>query len=196
MLLMDAEEELILESNEDALPVYQDEQTNGPDQFLDDLICVCSATYDAYLAGRANLTSMVLDTGATSSVCSVQLIRQYSPHILPQLKPTGKSFRFGDSSKFGSLGRIFVKNKISIQETSTMHNGMGKTTEILISLTFIAEVVGAHIPFLLSREALARMNGQLSFATTTLTIKDVGTLQLTGNVDGRLILPFDLHTAK
>ena len=108
-------------------PVNVDDVQNQQGFYLDDLIFVRIASGIILFSPQTDITSIVLDTGATSSVCSVDVIRKFFPHLMSDLRPSGKTFRFGDSRKFTSTGRVFFRNRVPLAfDSSDDPNVRGK----------------------------------------------------------------------
>ena len=193
-LLAEPEDETNAENIVEEMHSTLDDTQNQIGFYLDDLIFVCSAYETLLFTHKTDLASIVLDTGATSSVCSIDLVKMHFPLLMSKIRPSGKSFRFGDEKKFPSLGRVCFKNSLNIIDVDI--NDSGNTTsrkKCLVELA--AELVDASIPFLLSREALAKMSANICFKKQTMCIHKMGSIQLSENHAGHLILPFDIASS-
>ena len=69
---------------------------------------VCSI-YRAEMDTESNVcTSVVVDSGASASVCSMSFVKSTVPMLWSSRKESSKQFRFGDSRSFSSLGLLVI----------------------------------------------------------------------------------------
>ena len=106
-------------------------------------------------------------------------------------------FKFGDSRRFQSCGRVFFQNEVSIIGANPVQgNSLEASNQKEIITTLQAEVIDADVPYLLSRSSLAKMNAAMSFKDRTLWISESGCIQLSENGMCHLIFPFDLSSSR
>ena len=68
--------------------------------------CVLRALRKSELYLAPDNTSIIVDSGAPSSACSVEIIDLYYPEVRAELLPSGKKFRRGDIRVFAILGSV------------------------------------------------------------------------------------------
>ena len=61
---------------------------------------------EVFLSSSTNIADIIIDTGPSASVCSVDVVMKWFGKTRPLLIPSTKRFRFGDSRIFGGLGTI------------------------------------------------------------------------------------------
>ena len=179
-------------------PVLSPDDAQSQSEFLlGDLIFVCSE----YTQRRANTThtnvpDIIIDTGASASVCSLSMVTEYFPTALSALTPSKRSFRFGDSRTFSIMGIIYLSNKVALSPTKLL-NADTTPSETLdhVWITLKFDVVDATIPCLLSREALFRMNAPINFNNRSIEILNRGRMMFRESKAGHILSPFDIASA-
>ena len=87
-------------------------------------VCFDEAAFDFYSVWVCNVyslsnpnvdkTSIVIDSGGSSSVCSTEEVNKMNPSLLPKLDNGPREFRFGDSRSFDSVGIAPMRGKLPI----------------------------------------------------------------------------------
>ena len=120
---------------------------------LGDLVCARSA----YTQCRANSTStnvpdIIIDTGASASVCSLSTVCKLPPKALNDLHPSKSSFRPGDSRTFASMGIEYLSNSVAPKSINPVNrNGEPDAMSENARITLKIDVVDALIPCFLPR---------------------------------------------
>ena len=129
---------------------------------MGDLIFARSAFNQFPASCKTNVTDIIMDTGSSSSVCSVVMVKTLFSEFADPLRSSKKTFKFGDSRSFASIGVIFVSS------TLMMVGHHSFPAKQCVTLKF--DVVSARIPCLLSRSALVKLNDTINFNTHRLDI--------------------------
>ena len=110
----------------------------------------------------------LIDSGASKTVVGESWIRMWmklkKDQPTPFLTTSSGTFRFGSQQKFPSMGQIIPMGRIQGEDTKG-----AKIQEILAIET---DVISLPIPFLLSHDTLQKMNANINFRSTTLSIND------------------------
>ena len=109
-----------------------------------------------------------MDTGASSSVCSMEMVSRLFPQCVKSLCPSKKTFKFGDSRSFLSMVVIFVSSTIPLLDSCQ--------TVVSQCVTLKFDVANAQIPCSLSRSALFKLNDTIDFNTHRLNILKKGSI--------------------
>ena len=111
-----------------------------------------------------DLMRIVLDSGATSTVVGRNWMQAYyQDKAKPMIGKSSKSFRFGDSSRHGSMGVVRLEFEIDALSACKKPTGLLCCVE--------ADIVNYNVPLLISRTALTRVSGILNFSDNSLLAK-------------------------
>ena len=152
-------------------------------RFNFDSVWVCNV----YSVTEPNLdtTSIVIDSGASSSVCSASVVNSFDPTLIQKLDHGVRRFRFGDSRCFPSLGLILLHGTLPI-----IRKGEATTRQVTIQL----DVIQTSIPILISRRTLSLMGAVIDFAECTLRLSNGDITQLCEQKTGHLLLSLDVKS--
>ena len=128
-------------------------------------------------------TSIVIDSGSRSSVCSLGAVSRRDSTSLSKLDHGVRRFRFGDSRCFLSHGMVITHGTLPI-----LRQGERTAREVAIKL----DVIQAPIPILISRKALSLMGDLVDFADCSLRLSNGDLAQLSEQNSGHLLLPIDI----
>ena len=173
----------------DDAPTYHmaDEQES---MFVGDALRVCNVFASASEAPRDLAPNIVIDSGASATVCSLAYIESRFPNFRQELSPGAKSFKFGDSRRFSSLGRLILSGYIRVRTpgenapTTAGNAGSRHLIHIMVDL------VDSHIPSLLPNKTLNRTKASLDFEHQVLKVPTMGLIDLDCTGSGRIDLPF------
>ena len=105
----------------------------------------------------------MLDTGATNSVVGEQWINSfYSGSVRPTVSKSSRTFRFGDSRIFTSLGCAKLKLPIAAKDASD--------NTITMWVHIDTDVIRADIPLLLSQKSLKALDCSIDFRNSLMTL--------------------------
>ena len=151
-------------------------------------LCWVSTVFRVDVLRGSNVsTNVVIDSGASSTVCSVDFLKYLPKRTWDERLDSSKKFRFGDSRCFPSLGSIVIRGFLDLETKAGF-----KRTPICVK----CDVVEASIPVLISRLTLVRMSATIRFDTNTLIIGSSGTVKLSVSKSGHLILPLCVDSGK
>ena len=132
---------------------------------------------------RPRESIIIIDSGATNTVVGTKRMENvFAKGEKPPLQKSSRSFTFGDSRRFHSLGLVEVEvvSKVSTEgEAKSFVHGV-----------IAADVVRSNVPMLLPRVALKRMAAQLNFDTNEMTIQNKYRIRLKEVENGHLALPY------
>ena len=154
---------------------------------------VCCAVYEVGSLERHHRHTScaecaVIDSGATNTVVGKTWIESFfQSSAKPMIEGISKSFKFGDSRSFDSLGVILMPVNLS------GFDALGKKP-CKMRCDLRADIVAANIPLLVSRQSLKFMHSTINFTSDELIIdcKMIVPLKLAPN--GHLVLPLDRAT--
>ena len=111
------------------------------------------------MADRFSLVPLVIDSGATSTVCGLSRFEQWtsscSTASKPVLEKSEKSFKFGDSRRFVSIGVTQLDGVVQTMDCQ------GRKTRRKIRI--ISDVVDTSVPLLLSMKSIANLQVSMDF---------------------------------
>ena len=126
---------------------------------------------------------IIIDSGATNTVVGTRRLEKvFTDGQKPPLQKSSRSFTFGDSRRFNSLGIVDVRVLLQVSTE-------GETNSVVHGV-ITADVVHSNVPMLLSRVALEKMAAQLNFDTNELTIQNKYRIRLKEMENGHLTLPY------
>ena len=154
---------------------------------------VCCAVYEVGSLERHHRHTScaecaVIDSVATNTAVGKTWIESFfQPSAKPMIEGISKSFKFGDSRSFDSLGVILMPVNLS------GFDALGKKP-CKMRCDLRADIVAANIPLLVSRQSLKFMHSTINFTSDELIIdcKMIVPLKLAPN--GHLVLPLDRAT--
>ena len=147
-------------------------------------LCWVSSIYRVQVREGSNVsTCVVIDSGASSTVCSKEFLHGLNPNVWKNRRESDKKFRFGDSRCFPSLGLICIVGLLTLKTDKGM---------VCEKIHIQCDVVEAKIPVLISRPALVRMHAVIHFDQNILVIGGRGTVKLQTSSSGHLLLPLIL----
>ena len=154
-------------------------------------IWVCNVMQTANAYEKATVASIVIDSGDTSSVCYIELLRHQFESAIPMLTGTGRKFRLGDGRIPQSRGKV-----ISPGNTSMLTWEEGKAADTPFGIQTSAEIAEARIPLLLSLRDWREMSAVLDLGSQQMQVKGVGSIKVNVSQTGHLDLPFDFPLEK
>ena len=162
----------------DAMPVAEPMHSNHvPDHSL---LRVCSVFKAQDSLKLNDYTSIVIDSGASGTVCRKIFVSERYPVFREHRSSSGESFKFGDSRHFVSCGEIDIPCSVTLCRTNGSHSH-----RILLR----CDIVEAEIPILLSRAALVKMKVSISFDENKLMVGKAGSVRLSTTTSGHICLP-------
>ena len=142
---------------------------------------VCSVYKMSTESNVNGYASIVIDSGASASVCSKQFVMDFFPSLWLSRASSRRSFKFGDSRVFVSLVSLIIPCHLKMELR-------GEETDFCFGL--VCDIADSLIPILLSRASLIKMDASLLFSGNKLVVgKTEGTVQLSSTKSGHMILP-------
>ena len=128
-------------------------------------------------------TSIVVDSGSSSSVRSTEVVQKANPSLLSTHDRGSRKFRFGDIRSFGRVGTILMRGKLPV-----LRLGKKVMREVAVQL----DELDAGIPILLSRRTLSLVGAVINFTNCPLTLENGDLAQLEEKSSGHMSLPLNI----
>ena len=146
--------------------------------FVGDALWVRSVFESASEVSQDLEPNIATDSGASATVCSIAYIESRFPNSQQEISPSSKSFKFGDSRRFGVKGKLILSGYLGVRSLGKKVQTTSEQAESNHLIRILVELIDSHIPFLLSNQTLNRTKASLDFEHHVLEIPTIGLVGL------------------